>query len=305
LFSQIATGFEAKAEAKGLAFKQNFQLHGAEVKLDPERLSQCVVNLLENALRYTELGAVTLHCRLDLPGEEFSAPQLMVEVSDTGLGIPIEDQSRVFEPFHQVKAVKKQGMGLGLSIVRNIVTAMHGEIRLESVHQRGSKFTITLPVELVQSSPAVAAVSDSAHAPLPTRQPANGMPGGAAILVVDDDELIRISVVEILRRAGYTTDDAPSGEDALAKVLAGTYLAVVSDIQMGGMDGFELAQRIRQQKPVRPFLVAMTAHTRNLGSGPKAAVFDGFLGKPFSAESLLEQLDKARGRAGAGVAFSV
>jgi len=88
-------------------------------------------------------------------------------------------------------------------------------------------------------------------------------------------------------------------------VLAGTYLAVVSDIQMGGMDGFELAQRIRQQKPVRPFLVAMTAHTRNLGSGPKAAVFDGFLGKPFSAESLLEQLDKARGRAGAGVAFSV
>ena len=302
LFSQITTGFEAKAEAKGLAFKRNFQLHGAEVKVDPERLSQCVVNLLENALRYTELGAVTLHCRLDLPGEEFSAPQLMVEVIDTGLGIPIEDQSRVFEPFHQVKAVKKQGMGLGLSIVRNIVTAMHGEIRLESVHQRGSKFTITLPVELVKSSPVV---SDLASAPLPIRQPENGMPCGAAILVVDDDELIRISVVEILRGAGYKTDEAPSGEDALTKVLAGTYQAVLSDIQMGGMDGFELAQSIRQQKPARPYLIAMTAHTRNLGSGPKAAVFDGFLGKPFSAESLLEQLDKARGRAGAGVSFSV
>ena len=302
VFSQITTGFEAKAEAKGLAFKRNFQLHGAEVKVDPERLSQCVVNLLENALRYTELGAVTLHCRLDLPGEEFSAPQLMVEVIDTGLGIPIEDQSRVFEPFHQVKAVKKQGMGLGLSIVRNIVTAMHGEIRLESVHQRGSKFTITLPVELVKSSPVV---SDLASAPLPIRQPENGMPCGAAILVVDDDELIRISVVEILRGAGYKTDEAPSGEDALTKVLAGTYQAVLSDIQMGGMDGFELAQSIRQQKPARPYLIAMTAHTRNLGSGPKAAVFDGFLGKPFSAESLLEQLDKARGRAGAGVSFSV
>jgi CheY-like chemotaxis protein len=142
-------------------------------------------------------------------------------------------------------------------------------------------------------------VSDLAPATLPTRQPANGMPGGAALVVVDDEELIRISVVEILRRAGSNTDDAPSGEDALVKVLAGTFLAVVTDIQMGGMDGFELAQRIRQQKPARPFLVAMTAHTRNLGSGPKAAVFDGFLGKPFSAESLLEQLDKARGRAGA------
>jgi CheY-like chemotaxis protein len=190
-------------------------------------------------------------------------------------------------------------MGLGLSIVRNIVTAMNGQIRLESVHQRGSKFTITVPVALVQSSPAEAVA--------PVRQPGAEpvRSGGAAILVVDDDELIRISVVEILRRAGYNTDEAPSGEDALAKVLAGTYQAVVSDIQMGGMDGFELAHSIRQQKPARPYLIAMTAHTRNLGSGPKAAMFDGFLGKPFSAESLLEQLDKARGRCGDSVALSV
>ena len=303
LFSQIASAFEARVEAKGLAFRRNFQLQGAEVKVDPERLSQCVGNLLDNALRYTELGSVTLHCRLDLPGKELSAPHLIVEVSDTGLGIPIEDQSRVFEPFEQVQAVKKQGMGLGLSIVRNIVTVMHGEIRLESVHQRGSKFTITLPVELVQSSMAEAAAPVPAPVPQPQAVPAK--PGGAAILVVDDDELIRISVVEILRGAGYSTDDAPSGEDALTKVLAGPYQAVVTDIQLGGMDGFELAQSIRQQKAARPYLIAMTAHTRNLGSGPKAAMFDGFLGKPFSAESLLEQLDKARGRAGDSVALSV
>ena len=303
-FSQIAAAFESKAEARGLVFRRNFLLQGAEVKVDPERLSQCVGNLLENALRYTELGSVTLHCRLDQPGDEFSAPQLVVEVSDTGIGIPIEDQSRVFEPFEQVKGAKKQGMGLGLSIVRNIVTAMHGEIRLESVHQRGSKFTITLPVVLVQSTIAEAA-ADAAPVLHPHCQPVPAKPGGAAILVVDDDELIRISVVEILRGAGYNTDEAPSGEDALTKVLAGTYQAVVSDIQMGGMDGFELAQSIRQQKPARPYLIAMTAHTRNLGSGPKAAMFDGFLGKPFSAESLLEQLDKARGRCGDSVALSV
>ena len=302
-FSQIAAAFETKAEARGLVFRRNFLLQGAEVKVDPERLSQCVGNLLENALRYTELGSVTLYCRLDLPGDEFSAPQLVVEVSDTGIGIPIEDQSRVFEPFEQVKGAKKQGMGLGLSIVRSIVTAMHGEIRLESVHQRGCKFTITLPVEQVPSSLTEAAAPASATVPEPWAQTCR--PGGAAILVVDDDELIRISVVEILRGAGYNTDEAPSGEDALTKVLAGTYQAVVSDIQMGGMDGFELAQSIRQQKPARPYLIAMTAHTRNLGSGPKAAMFDGFLGKPFSAESLLEQLDKARGRAGDSVALSV
>ena len=302
-FTQIANTFEAKAETRGLAFRRNFQLHGAEVEVDPERLSQCVGNLLENALRYTEVGVVTLHCRLDLPSNKFSARQLVVEVSDTGLGIPVEDQSRVFQPFEQVKAVKRQGMGLGLSIVRNIVTAMHGEIRLESVHQRGSKFTISMPVELAQSSHAEAVVPCPAAAPEPWAVAVR--PGGAAILVVDDDELIRISVVEILRGAGYNTDDAPSGEEALTKVLAGTYLAVVSDIQMGGMDGFELAEAIHKQKRVRPFLVAMTAHTRNLGSGPKAAVFDGFLGKPFSAESLLEQLDKARGRVGASLAASV
>ena len=302
-FSQIAAAFETKAEARGLVFRRNFLLQGAEVKVDPERLSQCVGNLLENALRYTELGSVTLYCRLDLPGDEFSAPQLVVEVSDTGIGIPIEDQSRVFEPFEQVKGAKKQGMGLGLSIVRSIVTAMHGEIRLESVHQRGCKFTITLPVEQVPSSLTEAAAPASATVPEPWAQTCR--PGGAAILVVDDDELIRISVVEILRGAGYNTDEAPSGEDALTKVLAGTYQAVVSDIQMGGMDGFELAQSIRQQKPARPYLIAMTAHTRNLGSGPKAAMFDGFLGKPFSAESLLEQLDKAHGRAGDSVALSV
>ena len=294
LFGQIATSFETRTEARGLAFRRNFQLHGAELVIDPERLAQCVGNLLENALRYTELGAITLHCRLDLPGDEFSPKLLIVEVSDTGLGIPIEDQSRVFEPFEQVKAVKSPGMGLGLSIVRNIVTAMHGAIQLESVPLRGSKFTISLPVELVQSSLAEAA----APAPAPVHQPwvEPGRPDGAAILVVDDDELIRISVVEILRGAGYKTDEAPSGEDALAKVLAGTYMAVVTDIQMGGMDGFELAEAIHKQKPARPFLIAMTAHTRNLGSNPKAVVFDGFLGKPFSAESLFEQLDMARGR---------
>lgn len=302
LFGQIASTFEAGVEAKGLVFRRNFQLQGAEVKVDPERLSQCVGNLLDNALRYTELGSVTLHCRLDLPVEELNAPHLIVEVSDTGIGIPIEDQSRVFEPFEQVQAVKKQGMGLGLSIVRNIVAVMHGEIRLESVHQRGSKFTITLPVELVKSSVAEAAAPDLAPVPQPQAVPAK--PGGAAILVVDDDELIRISVVEILRGAGYKTDEAPSGEDALTKVLAGTYLAVVTDIQMGGMDGFELAQSIRQQKPARPYLIAMTAHTRNLGSGPKAAMFDGFLGKPFSAESLLEQLDMARSRTSASAVAS-
>ena len=303
-FSQIAATFEAKAEARGLAFRRNFQLQGALVTVDPERLSQCVGNLLENALRYTELGAVTLHCRLDLPSDEFNAKHLIVEVSDTGLGIPIEDQSRVFEPFEQVKAAKKQGMGLGLSIVRNIVTAMHGEIRLESVHLRGSKFTITLPVELVQLSPAEAAAAVPAPAPLPQPREKPGRSGGAAILVVDDDELIRISVTEILRSAGYSTDDAPSGEEALDKVLAGTYLAVVTDIQMGGMDGFELAEAIQKQTAVRPYLVAMTAHTRNLGSSPKAAVFDGFLGKPFSAESLLELLDKARDRARASAVAS-
>jgi signal transduction histidine kinase/ActR/RegA family two-component response regulator len=293
-FGQIAATFEAKAEARGLAFRRNFQLQGAEVEVDPERLSQCVSNLLENALRYTELGAVTLNCWLDLPSKEFNAPQLIVEVSDTGLGIPLEDQSRVFEPFEQVKAVKRQGMGLGLSIVRNIVTAMHGEIRLESVHQRGSKFTTLLPVQLVHNSLAKYAVPAAAPVPQPWALPCR--PGGAAILVVDDDELIRISVVEILRGAGYNTDEAPSGEDALGKVLAGTFLAVVTDIQMGGMDGFELAEAIHKKMPARPFLVAMTAHARNLGSFPKAAVFDGFLGKPFSAENLLEQLDKASGR---------
>jgi len=193
---------------------------------------------------------------------------------------------------------------LGLSIVRNIVTAMHGEIRLESVHHRGSKFTIVLPIEQVQRSPAEDALPDPAAALRPLRPPAHDMPGGASILVVDDDELIRISVVEILRGAGYIADDAPSGEDALPKVLAGTYLAVLSDIQMDGMDGFELAEAIHKQKPVRPCLIAMTAHTRNLGSSPKAAVFDGFLGKPFSAESLLEQLNKVRVRAGANAAVS-
>ena len=296
LFGQIATSFETRTEARGLAFRRNFQLHGAELVIDPERLAQCVGNLLENALRYTELGAITLHCRLDLPGDEFSAKLLIVEVSDTGLGIPIEDQSRVFEPFEQVKSIKKQGMGLGLSIVRNIVTAMHGEIRLESVHHRGSKFTISLPVELVQPDPADAAVPGPEPVPLPRREPSSATVGGADILVVDDDELIRISVVEILRGAGYKTDDAPSGEDALVKVLAGTYMAVVTDIQMDGMDGFELAEAIHKQKPARPFVIAMTAHTRNLGSNPKAVVFDGFLGKPFSAESLFEQLDMARGR---------
>ena len=131
------------------------------------------------------------------------------------------------------------------------------------------------------------------------------MSNTATILLVDDLEANLIAMAALLQAPGIRLLLARSGAEALEIVLVHEVALALVDVQMPDMDGFELAEAIHKQKPVRPFLIAMTAHTRNLGSNPKAAVFDGFLGKPFSAESLLEQLDKAGGRASANAAVSV
>jgi CheY-like chemotaxis protein len=122
--------------------------------------------------------------------------------------------------------------------------------------------------------------------------------GDIEILVVDDDPAICASLSGILREAGFSVDTSSNGNDALRRCLHNDFIAVISDIQMPGMDGFALATAIRAEVRRVPFLIGMTAFEARQRTDQRSAVFDGFLGKPFSEDALLDLVDQAleRGR---------
>ena len=152
-FSQIAAAFETKAEARGLVFRRNFQLHGAEVKVDPERLSQCVGNLLENAQRHgcTPNGDAVLDGDVVLelrPSLQESPAVVRLAVMDQGPGVAPEHQQRVFEPFYRLPGVSETGggVGLGLALVKSIAERHGGSVRCSNNPQGGVRFELTLPL---------------------------------------------------------------------------------------------------------------------------------------------------------------
>ena len=286
--SEFLPIYRAKATVKGLELLEQITLPARYLQLDPERLSQCVGNLLDNAIHYTPTGHVDLYMGLLEGADHSDLKTLEIKVSDTGRGIAKEDQKRVFEPFERsVDTGAHHGMGLGLSIVTNLVESAGGYIDLHSKEGVGSTFTLSCPVQVLEPTGAGGgqvgvSVGDKDMAAVDTE-----------ILVVDDDAAICASVAELLREAGFSVDTANDGMAGLQKVKHGHYKVVLTDIQMPAMDGFELATRCKELPKTTPFLVAMTAYSEKLGLDPRSKVFDSVLCKVFSEEDLLRVIDMA------------
>ncbi|WP_165226740.1 PAS domain-containing hybrid sensor histidine kinase/response regulator [Aquisphaera insulae] len=291
-----------RAHRKGLEVACDFSADVPDALLgDPGRLGQVVINLVGNAIKFTDQGEVVLSVRRDdrhrggAPAAPAGGPiRLAFEIRDTGPGIPREAQSRLFQPFTQADSSTTRqygGTGLGLTIARRLVEMMDGRIELESEPGLGSTFRFT--AGLLQQEPGAAGAVE----PLSLR--------GLRVLAVDDNETNRLILREVLSQWGMSPRLAPDASAALRMMeitaAAGSPFAiVVSDVMMPGMDGFELAERIGTRPDLAEAAVILLSSAGARGDGDRGRV-DGphvaaFLTKPVKQSELLDAIMTAMSR---------
>jgi signal transduction histidine kinase/CheY-like chemotaxis protein/HPt (histidine-containing phosphotransfer) domain-containing protein len=253
---------------------------------DPTRIRQVLVNLIGNAIKFTDQGGVTVATRY--VAAQDGSPMLRVEVRDTGIGISAEAQKGLFQTFSQADGTITRrfgGTGLGLAISKQLVKLMGGTIGVESRPGEGSLFWFTLPPRAAAQSQPDAAQVLRTGASL----------AGRRVLVVEDVEVNRLIAREVLRRMGCHVEIAEDGERAVEMVLAADFDIVLMDIQMPRVDGVEATRRIRAAGGPRSRvpIVALTAHAiASEREAYLAAGLDDYLSKPFKPAALREIISR-------------
>ncbi|HVS50955.1 MAG TPA: ATP-binding protein [Opitutaceae bacterium] len=244
---------------------------------DPLRFRQILLNLIDNAIKFTPAGSVTLFLLWTPPPPGAHDGTLAVQVRDTGIGIPAAKLPDLFQMFVQADTSTTRrygGTGLGLAICQRLVGLMGGRIAVHSEVDRGTEFSFTLPVAPV-APPTEAAPEKSEPLLPPARRP--------RVLVVDDMDTNRFLLEVFLRRNGFEPALAASGEEAVRAAAEINYDAILMDLHMPDIDGFTATQRIRAQEPVgqRTPIIALTA---SIAAGTRekclAAGMDEYLAKP-------------------------
>lgn len=276
-----------QAESKGLTLELDIATDLPRMVLgDEARVRQVLLNLLGNAVKFTKTGTVRLGVTRDI--DAAPANTIHFEVSDTGIGIPLERQAQLFESFVQVDSrIARQygGTGLGLAISRRIAESMGGKITLDSAPGRGSTFTYFAVLPDAGIEPVE---------PVEAELLANGIQP-ARLLLVEDLTINQEIVTALLTPFGHEVDAVSSGAEALAAIAAQDYDAVLMDIQMPGMDGVETAQRIRAMSG-RVAMTPIIALTANVVVDEiarfKRAGINAHVGKPFDRDVLLAQIER-------------
>jgi signal transduction histidine kinase/CheY-like chemotaxis protein len=263
----------------------------AWVCTDALRLRQILVNLGNNALKFTDQGGVTVRARL----ERAPSPRLVIDVVDTGVGIAADQIPRLFTAFTQVHDLSgRPGTGLGLAISRRLAHALGGELAVTSQPGRGSTFTLSLPVSDVEC--ADLAESPSIVPPLPptVRNDGQRYPlAGLRVLVADDSDDLQRVVVLFLEHAGATVECVRDGRGCLDRLAVGggaPFDAVLLDMQMPVLDGYETAAALRRRGDDTP-IVAFTAYAMSGDAERCLAVgCDAYLAKPVDPDRLVAAL---------------
>ncbi|HEY1600525.1 MAG TPA: response regulator [Pirellulales bacterium] len=301
LVDELFQMFHLAAKDKDLAFSVELAPVVPDRLLgDSLRLRQVMMNLLSNALKFTDQGAIGLKVSVD--SATMQGVMLRFEISDTGIGIPDVDQDRIFAPFTQVDASSTRrhgGTGLGLAIVAELVRLMGGNVAVESKLGSGSVFSVVVPLAYalapLAEQPVVERRAKSSPAPadhslLDHRVAAEA---GLRVLVVEDTRANQEIVKRALSRRGHFVEVAANGQQAVDLVSHEHYNVVLMDLQMPVMDGFQATAAIRALPGVSYIpIIALTAHATSDDSDRcRAAGMDDFLPKPLDIFKLIEVVE--------------
>lgn len=262
---------------------------------DVKRIQQVLINLLTNAVKYTPEGSVSLIVSEDQMEDE--QVSLKFQVIDTGIGIRKEDIAVLYDVFKRVDTKKNrgiQGTGLGLNISKQLVDLMNGTISIDSIYTKGSTFTVTLPQKIIDQTPIGAFSIERGNGSNHKEYQQLFEAPEARVLVVDDNEMNRLVVEELLSNTKVRIDMASSGKECLEKTMEHHYHVILLDHIMPDMDGMETLVEIRKQENGLCRESAVVALTANNNSGAAKmylnAGFDAFLEKPVNPQILEETL---------------
>jgi two-component system, chemotaxis family, sensor kinase Cph1 len=288
LLDLIHEMLQLKANAKGLQFIFNRMPEVPQYVIgDDSKLRQVLINLLENAIKFTQQGSVSLQVMGE--GKESPMNQLInFEIADTGWGIAAEELNSLFEPFVQTETGRNsmQGTGLGLPISRQFVRLMGGDIKVSSTVGQGSIFRFDIPVRLAQETDAHASANFKRVIGLAPNQECD------RILVVEDVPENRQLMVQLLKKVGFKVHSAVNGLEAIALWQDWEPHLILMDIEMPVMNGYEATQQIKANPEGKnTTIIALTAHAfSEKRSDILAAGCDDFLPKPFQEEILFEKI---------------
>ncbi len=256
---------------------------------DPTRLNQILLNLVGNAIKFTEKGEV--QTTIDLVTDNDDLIELYISVRDTGIGIPLEKLTTIFEPFTQATSEttrKYGGSGLGLSIVRQFVERQDGSVAVDSTVGKGSTFSFRLTfgknMQVIQPVSATPELFENDTYAVQ----------GLNILLVEDNELNQILATKVLTGWNWNVDLAENGKIALDKIADADFDLILMDIQLPEMDGYEATRRIRTTLKAPKCnipIMAMTAHAMSSEERKcYEAGMDGYISKPFSSKVLYTRI---------------
>lgn len=288
----LVKGFIPKASKKGLSIEYELTDELPKyVHMDLNKLKQVLINIIGNAIKFTEKGYISVMIK---PDEKYPN-KLVFRIKDTGIGIREDEMESIFQPFTQGDgsiSKKYGGTGLGLSISRELVDFMKGEISVESEVGLGTVFELSLPYKDIDDE----LIEDSQEKEIKDYM-VTDRSSTLEILAVDDNDMNLMVVEQLFQRLGLDPDLVESGFDALEKCKKITYDMIFMDISMPDMDGIETTARIRKECPRNreSVIIAMTAHAMD---GDRDSFIqqglDDYISKPFDREILRGLVEKYR-----------
>jgi len=288
LIHSIETLFGERVKEKGLTLISRIDADVPDTLIgDATRLTQVLVNLIGNALKFSDQGVISV----DVQAEKISKDRIHLgfTVSDRGIGIGKEKLESIFERFSQAEdSITRNygGTGLGLSIVKNLITLQNGEIEVKSEAGKGTSFMFFIPYQ-------IASEQITASAPLDTDSLKNSMDRWVEILVVDDNSMNRSLMKHLLTQWNTSFDIVSSGASAIEHLKQKQYDLVLMDIQMPEMDGYTASRIIRENLGLQLPVIAMTAHAM-AGEREKALShgMNEYISKPINEKDLFEMIRK-------------